>query len=362
MAQRQAGRHAVAPPRVLDPVHVAHWAPTLVAALVFAAVWLRIRQWWFIPSGRPQYGYTEWVVRSTVDGTAIAPNQYRFLMPWAAQILADGAGWSLPTAIVALDAALTAVLVVVLHRLVVRLDARPLIVLAALGWGFWSSKLDHWHPEVMLLAVFVTTAALLLLDPRPRCWSLLLIGLGTCGARTDYAAGLAVTLLAVGAHRRCWRIAVTGAATGLAAVAATRWLVGDLYPQARYIADVVQVPFNLAAGSWAMVFTFYGPALLLPAAVWLTRRELPPLWPLLLWFGVQFGAVFVVGRVEETRIFMPFSPVLCLVAALAYLALRREHTASGVPRADRGRSRTALAETTAPGETRSPSTVPTPTG
>lgn len=294
--------------------------PIVAAAVVFVAGLARIRQRWFIP-GYSGFGYTEAVVRTTAAGTAIAPNQYRPLMPTVMTAVADVLAVPLPTAILLVDAVMLAVAFVLLVRLATRLGCPSLVMAGAIAWGWWLAKMDHHHPETTLLTACVTAAALVLVDPRPRWWLLVLIAAVMLGARTDYAAGLGLAALAVGVARRDWRTGTTGFVIGAAAVAATVWLVDDLYPQARYCVALVQLPFNLSLGSWLLVLGFYGPVLL-TLVVLAARRVAPPLWPVALWFAAQFAVVFVVGRVEETRIFLPFAPALGVAAAAAYLELR----------------------------------------
>lgn len=301
---------------------VLRWLPTAVAALIFLSVWLRIRQWWFIP-GRWGFGYTEWVARTTIEGTAIAPNQYRPLAPWMAQLLAESMAAPLPTALVLLDLTMLVVLVAVLHVLGARIGCPEVAVVAALAWAWWSTKLDHWHPETVLLAVLASLALLALLAQRPRPWLLLVVASVMLGVRTDYAATFGLTVLAVGIVRKCWRTGSTGLLVVAVAAAATQWLAEVAYPQASYIVDVVQLPFNLTAGSLAMAATFYGSMLLVIALAAVRTQRPPPCWPAAVWFVLELGSVFVVGRVEETRIFMPLAPVIGAAALMAYLELRR---------------------------------------
>jgi hypothetical protein len=160
--------------------------PTAVGIAVFIGCFLRIRQRWFI-EGLAGFGYTTWVAQTTIDGTAIAPDQYRPLMPWV----------------------------------------------------------DHHH------------------------------------AREQ---------------------------------------------------GVVQLPFNLTPGVLAMVMTFYGalllaPALLAPALFAARNWAVPPLTFVVAWFLIEFAATFVVGRVEESRIFMPFAPALGVAALMAYRQLAGQQAA-----------------------------------
>jgi hypothetical protein len=288
----------------------------------------RIRQRWFI-QGMPGFGYDTWVAESTVNGTAIAPNQYRFLMPWTDHLLASVTGVPLPTAILAADAVLLVVVLGLLHRLSQRLAAPGLMLAAAAAWAYWCSKLDHWDAEVMLLTAVVTAVTLLLLDDRPRSLLLLALGIVVCGARTDYAAGLGLVVFAVGVRRRQAVTASTGVAVAVAALAATYVLTHLMYPHAHYAVALQQWPFNLTPGVWMMVLTFYGPLLLIPAVFAAQRRALPPMVFVIAWFLVEFAATFVVGRVEESRIFMPFAPALAVAALGAWRELRRSSSLRG---------------------------------
>lgn len=291
---------------------------------------MRVRQRWFIP-GYPAAGYTTWVVTTTVNGTAIAPNQYRVMMPWVDDVLAGVLGVPLPTAILGSDLAMLVVTFALLVRLGTRLGTPSLVVGAAAVWAWWVAKLDHWHPEIMVLTVIVTATALLLLDRRPRCTALLVLGLLACPARTDYAATLGVVIFAVGLHRRRLVLASTGVAVAGAAAIATVLLV-RAFPQAHYVAAVVQLPYNLSLGSWGTVLPFYGVAVALPLLLTVRRQALPPLAFVLAMFAVEFAAVFVVGRVDESRIFMPLAPVLGVAAVVAWRELQRSSSSqSGSP-------------------------------
>ncbi len=304
--------------------------PTVLAAVVFFGCFMRIRQRWFIP-GYPAAGYTTWVATTTVDGTAIAPNQYRVLMPWVDDVLAVLLRVPLPTAILVSDLVLLGVTFVLLVRISARLGTPSLVVGAAAVWAWWVAKLDHWHPEIMALTVIVTATALLLLDRRPRCSVLLVLGLVACLARTDYAATLGVVIFAVGLHRRRLVLASTGVAVAGAAVIATVLLV-RAFPQAHYVAAVVQLAYNLSLGSWGTVLSFYGVVVALPLLLAARRRALPPLAFVLAMFAVEFAAVFVVGRVDESRIFMPLAPMLGAAAVLAWRELQRSSNGqSGSP-------------------------------
>lgn len=293
----------------------------VTAVVVFVGCFARVRQRWFI-QGMPGFGYDTWVAQTTLNGTAIAPNQYRVLMPWTDHLVATATGVPLPTAIVTVDAVLLVVVLGLLHRLSQRLAAPGIMLAAAAGWAYWCSKLDHWDPEVMLLTAVVTAVILLLLDDRPRYLPLLALGIVVCGARTDYAAGLGLVVFAVGVRRRQAATASTGVAIAAAALAATYLLTHVMYPQAHYVVAVQQWPFNLTPGVWVMVATFYGPLLLIPAVLAAQRRTLPPLVFVIAWFLIEFAATFVVGRVEESRIFMPFAPALAVAALMAWRALR----------------------------------------
>ncbi|WP_018334371.1 hypothetical protein [Actinomycetospora chiangmaiensis] len=295
----------------------------MLAVVIFVGVFFRIRQRWFMP-GFPAAGYTEWVVRSTVEGTAIAPNQYRPLMPWVMALLADVGRVPLPTAILAADAALLAVALILLYRLSMRLGASWLMLAAAAGWAWFAVKLDHWHPEIMLLTCIVLAVTLLLSGPCPPALHLTALGLLTCGARTDYAAGLGLVVLVVGMVRRRRLLIDAGVLIGIVALGMTVVLAEVLYPQARYQVDVVQVPFNVTPGSLVFVLTFYGPLLVAPALLAVRRRAFPPLAVVIGWFLVEFAATFVIGRPEESRLFMPLVPACAVAAAVAWRELRRD--------------------------------------
>lgn len=285
---------------------------------MFAALFMRYRQRWFVP-GWSGNGYVEWVHATVAAGTAIAPNQYRPLVPLITRWLDQVTPANLPQAILAVDAVLLAAVVVMLVALGRRFSAPWLPLAGAAGYGLWFAKLDHWHPEVMLLTAIVGAVALEVSRTRPRWWVLGLLGLLAVGARTDYAATLGAAVLLLGLVRRSWPLALAGGAVVAVSAWATEWFV-ELYPNAQYRVPVVMIWNNLATpSSWVFVLGLYVlPMLVVPAVLVWQRRVLPPLWPVLVWFCAQFAATFVVGLVEESRIFLPFAAVLAAAAALAY--------------------------------------------
>lgn len=215
--------------RWVDEPRIGRHLPTVLACTIFAAMFLRYRQQWFIPG---YSGYLLNVHQTVVAGTAIAPNQYRPLIPWLAFTTSQATGVTLPHAILVLDALLLVVAVVTLHQLAGRFDAPPLLLLAAAaGFALWFTKLDAWSPETMALIALVAVVVREVTADRPRWWLVALAGLLMLGARTDYAATLGVTVLAVAAHRRSWSVAGLAVAVGAGAAAATLGWV-RLYPQA----------------------------------------------------------------------------------------------------------------------------------
>ena len=295
-----------------------HHLPTVVACLVFAGVFLRYRQNYFLPG---YSGYLLTLHAQIVEGTASAPDQYRPMMPWAAALLSTVL--TLPHAVLVLDGVLLVVAVGALHLLLRRRGVEWVLLPAALGFAYWSVNTENWHPELFLLLALVSVGSLLLLEHRPRAWAVPLVGALMLGARTDYCATFGAALVAVGCSRRSPREVVLGAALGVAAVATTcLWIV--VFPRAHYVTGVLQVGFNLLPHSWFVLATYVAPVLITPVVLMVRLRRLPPLWPVLAWFAAQFAVTFVVGRVEETRIFLPFAAVLSVVAVVAFQELHRE--------------------------------------
>lgn len=294
--------------------------PTLLAIILFAGCYLRIRQRWFIP-GYSGFGYVTWVVQSTVDGTAIAPNQYRLLMPWVDVLIGRAIGVSLPTGILLSDLVLLVVVVLLLRRLAVRSGNPHLTLAGAATWTYWVAKLDQWHPEIMLLTAVSLAAALLLLDSATHVGALLGLGLLACATRTDYAAGLGVTVLGVSLVRRRIALAAVGSVLVAASFVATTAFVA-FFPRARYDVDLIQLPYNVTPGALVLALAFYGPFVLLPfvAAAWVRRNLVLLVGPV--WFVFQFAFVFIAGRIDESRIFMPLAPVVGVAAGAAWMSLR----------------------------------------
>ena len=289
----------------------------VVGVLVFAGAFVRYRQNYFLP------GYSTYLLNldaSILAGTADAPLQYRAAMPWAARLLSTV--MSFPHAVLVLDGLLLGLAVVALAVLLRRHGALRLLPLAALGFAYWALNTENWAPEVLLLVAVVSVGALVLDLPRPPVWAVAAVGLAAVAARADYGASLGV---AVGAH--AWsrrRLPLAAVAVALAAVAAvlTWFWARVVFPQARYRTGVVQLGFNVLPHSWIVLATFFGPALLVPAVL-LWRRRWTPLAPVLVWFAAEFAVTFVVGRVEENRILLPFAAVVWAAAGLAFREVDR---------------------------------------
>lgn len=323
LTRAQQRRQQPRPPwlRWVDDPRLLHHLPTLAALAVYVGCWARWRQRWLIP-GRSSYLLD--VHATVVDGVGIAPNQYRPLMPLVDFGLADMVGVAVPQAILAVDTLLAAVAAVAVWRVCVYLNPEraPMLALgAAAGFAWLSARLDHWSPETWLLIALAAIVARELARPDPEWLTVTACAVTMCGARTDYTATLGVTLVVLAVVRRQWLPGLLGALYVAAGAAATE-LWREIYPQAAYQVDVVQLPFNLSLGSWLQVVPWYAPLLAAPLLLVLRDRAWPPLWPVLAWFAVQFAAVFVVGRVEESRLFMPFAALLGVAAVAAWLRLR----------------------------------------
>lgn len=173
----------------------------------------------------------------------------------------------------------------------------------------------------MLLTAVSLAAALLLLDSATHVGALLGLGLLVCATRTDYAAGLGVTVLGVSLVRRRIALAAVGSVLVAASFVATTVFVA-LFPRARYDVDLIQLPYNVTPGASVLALAFYGPFVLLPfvAAARIRRNLVLLVGPV--WFVLQFALVFIVGRIDESRIFMPLAPVVGVAAGAAWMSLR----------------------------------------
>ena len=99
-----------------------------------------------------------------------------------------------------------------------------------------------------------------------------------------------------------------------------------VYPDARYLTDVVQIGHNLNPRNQLVPLFIFAPLL-----AYMNRNALRRWAPLLAWVGSVVALTFVVGRVAEARIFFPLSGVLGFVAAHIWTESRMaEHRSNDV--------------------------------
>lgn len=273
-------------------------------------------------------GYLERFTTDVVDGVAHAPYQYRVLVPHLYDLL-QGGGDDVGAAAHLVDtmslAAATALGVLLFRRSAVPgwLAAGGLWVWAVAGGLPFLPK-----PETLPSFAVLTAAFLVLADERlPR---LLLVPLGALllGMRADLAFVLGLGFVVRsrttrGDGGRARRDLATGLALCAGAIAATLALAAA-YPDAEYEATgLVQLRFNASADVAAVaVAVTMVPFLPLAAA---RRRELlrvahPVALPLLVPLAAQVAITAVVGRLHETRIFLPFAWGAALGGALLWQA------------------------------------------
>lgn len=244
-------------------------------------------------------------------GIDLAPDQYRLLVPKAA---------SAATGITSLP----------LHVVVIGIDSMSLLGGAMLlAWLLKRRRLESQIlPTLLYIAAFATTT---LLHPRPETlpaflgatcvltayvvpgrWTAVLGGAGAfllAGCRPEMAAAASIPFMMRWREERRARYAA--ASVGLIALAAAGLAIPlFLFPHTPYLTSLIQIGYNL--NPFYLVVPFLA---LAPVVAYLTRPALRRWAPLLAWVGSVLALVFVVGRVDEARIYFPLSGILGFVAA-----------------------------------------------
>lgn len=272
-----------------------------------AQLWVRIVTYGlrFLPPGEmpPLYAWHE----EMLSGRAGAPNQYRILTPWLADLLWQGQGdlyaryfflrglftglsfwvfdrylraWFTPSAAAGGALALAAVIPFSYFAVHQESDPLNLLVFAAAFWAMAVGR-DLWLVPLMLVGTLnrETTAML------PVVY--LLARWGQEAPRR--VLGRAALLAA------CWVVVYGGLRIG--------------YGHRPYYTEVVMLEKNLASLlPTGFALLFLGVLWFLP---WFAPKDAPPLVRRSLWLAPPFVALqYVVAVVQEVRLFLPLTPIL----------------------------------------------------
>lgn len=334
MALTARTRRAPAPSRGDGPALDAEWARVgqalrLAALAVWGGLFSLYLKVWFNP--RVADGSLVQGAQRVWNGTQEAPFQYRFVVPdlivGLSRLFGTGIG---PTA-KAVDAVNLALGAVLLDRLLRRLGIGEWTLPAALYGGFLGVGLLWWAKFETLpaFAVMALATTVLVGDHRRRPALLLACALVLCGMRTDLVLALGVALLARWRWADRRRIDLQlGLAIGALGVTATA-VLARAFPDARYPADtdVIQLIHNVNPAIWLTALAFLAPAVL-PYALCpdgpRMRAALSPHRALLVTLGAlvtaEVALTFLVGRVEEVRLYVPLLAPLAVLGVLGWQA------------------------------------------
>jgi hypothetical protein len=172
-------------------------------------------------------------------------------------------------------------------------------------------------PETFVVFAAVTAGVVAFARPAAR-WTVsvqIVVAVVLAGNRTDLLFALGVAHVARWWWRRSRQDLVTGAWFGTGAVLTTAAL-RVAYHGARYPRGVglVQLGWNLRPAHFLVPVLLLMP-LLVPVAAGRWRRLGTTERSLLVGFAFYVASTFVVGRVDEVRLFFPFAGAVVLVVA-----------------------------------------------
>jgi hypothetical protein len=263
-------------------------------------------------------------------GTADAPQQYRILIPFTAVFLANNLHLGLRHVVALVDLiAISGASVLIISLLnrrslyrngdrVFRI-ATVLVAIALaeyyLAWLIWYQKYDT------LLGVMYTSATFWLITNKrsDRTWVFLLLMILTSAveswSRADLVVivngGLVVSIILFREQLRDFveiRFLATCCACATLGAAVQLYLSRGLYPKATYgDTPLVQLAANLNITDMAVYFAFVLPVIF-AILILLQRRKdhLEEAMLLVVPTIAYFLIVFVIGRIEEVRLFLPF--------------------------------------------------------
>lgn len=258
-------------------------------------------------------------------GSDWAPDQYRLLIPKAAAVVTGATSLPLDLVVLTIDSvSLIGGGLVLAHLLRQRgLEAQISPVLLYIT-ACASTVLLYPRPETLPAFLGASCVLMVYMDPGRATSVLGAVGaLLLAGCRPETAAAAAIPFaLRWWEDRRAVDVAASAALVSLGAAGALIPLL--LYPNVRYMTDVVQIRYNLNPENELVVLFIFAPLL-----AYLTRTALRRWAPLLAWVGLEFAFTLVVGRVDEVRIFFPLSGMLGFVAAHLWAESRTVHDPMG---------------------------------
>jgi lipid-A-disaccharide synthase-like uncharacterized protein len=244
-------------------------------------------------------------------GTDRAPDQYRLLIPSTAAVITRTTTLPLHVVVVLIDSVSLLGGALLLAWLLRRRDLESQVLPALLYVGAVAvTALLFPRPET--LPGFLGATCVLAAYLHPGRGEAMLGVAGAvllAGCRPEMVAGAALAFVLQGWRERRSVHSIGGAV--LAALAVLGILIPILlHPRTPYLTNLVQVEHNLDPRNQLLLA-----ATLAPVLVYLTRDRAARWAPLLAWVGAAVGLTFVVGRVDEVRIFFPLVGVLSYVAA-----------------------------------------------
>jgi hypothetical protein len=236
-------------------------------------------------------------------GTDLAPDQYRLLIPKLVTFVARQTSVALDAAIIATDAACLLSGALLLASALRRSGMESQILTALLYVsGFAVCVLVLPRPETLPAFLGATCILNAYIHTGRRAATLGAAGavlLAGCRPETVVAAAIPFILKWHGKRLRI-RLAAGSVLVVLGALGAL--IPPMLYPNTPYLTSPVQIPHNLDPRSYLVPI-----ALLSPVLVSLTRSALFRCAPLLAWVCAELAMIFVVGRIDEARIYFPLS-------------------------------------------------------
>lgn len=298
----------------------------ITAACTWIGLFSLYAKVWIEP--RDATGELERWAGAVADGTAVAPYQYRFLVPDLLIWMHDHLGMSVGRAELLVDGILLAIAALGFDRLFEKLG-RTTWVLPAATYACFLGLGILWWGKFETIAAFaaLTWSCVALIDERRR--SLLVVAVPVLlVCRTDLTAALGVAFLArwwLDRSRRDDR--TIGLLLGIAAVAATV-AFSRIWPDARYGEQgLVQVVHNLKPAVWLTALAFLAPVV----APWTLCRkgtrsraaaegERDVVVPLLALVAAEVVLTGLVGRIEEVRMFFPLAAPLAALGVIGWQA------------------------------------------
>jgi hypothetical protein len=244
-------------------------------------------------------------------GTDLAPDQYRLLIPSIAALITRTTPLPLHVVVILIDSVSLLGGALLLAWLLCRRGLESQILPALLYVGAVAvTALLFPRPETM--PAFLGTTCVLVAYLHPGAGQAMVGVAGAVlltGCRPEMAAAGALAFVLQ--RRREHRSFHSAGSAVLATFGALGIIVPIfLHPRTPYMTTLIQVEHNLNPRNQLVLA-----ATLAPVLVYLTRARAARWAPLLAWVGAAVGLTFIVGRLDEVRIFFPLTGVLAYVAA-----------------------------------------------